>query len=126
MYYAPFAVLMYIFFILDTPSKSTNRPLSANRMSQKDKLDSDAEASAVIAALRAENEKASKLKHESGSRNAPDTPQVLYSVSLMYMVTRIKIKSAVVIQLVWRTHDQKEIGFTFHLFAWSYTVSVKD
>ena len=45
-------------------------------MSQKDKLDSDAEASAVIAALRAENEKASKLKNEAGSRKAPDTPQV--------------------------------------------------
>ncbi|KAK3089923.1 hypothetical protein FSP39_007664 [Pinctada imbricata] len=63
----------------NTPRKSSNRPLSANRVSQKEKLDSDAEANAVMRALREENEKASRLKQEASSHKLPHTSQQVLS-----------------------------------------------
>ncbi|XP_052071709.1 katanin-interacting protein-like [Mytilus californianus] len=54
----------------NVPSRSKQeRPLSANRRNQPEKVDTNEEASAVMAALKAENEKASKL-----IRNTPSTP----------------------------------------------------
>lgn len=60
-----------LFFSIDVPSRSKQeRPLSANRRNQPEKIDTNEEASAVMAALKAENEKASKL-----IRNTPSTPE---------------------------------------------------
>ncbi|VDI30116.1 Hypothetical predicted protein [Mytilus galloprovincialis] len=55
----------------NVPSRSKQeRPLSANRRNQPEKVDTNEEASAVMAALKAENEKTSKL-----IRNTPSTPE---------------------------------------------------
>ena len=54
------------FLISDNPSKKSVRPLSAHRKSSMDNAwtDSDADASAVMAALKAENEQASRFSKE--------------------------------------------------------------
>lgn len=53
----------FFYFLSDNANKKPVRPLSANRRTP-DKVwtDPDNEASAVMAALKAENEQASKLK----------------------------------------------------------------
>lgn len=53
-------------------SKKVIRPLSANRVSTDKNRDSNEEASAVLAALKAENEQASK--HNSVPRKMPSNP----------------------------------------------------
>ncbi|XP_061197501.1 katanin-interacting protein-like [Saccostrea echinata] len=54
--------------------KPSTRPLSASRISTKTVTDSQEEASAVLEAMRAENEQASKLKKEA-PRKLPPTPK---------------------------------------------------
>lgn len=54
--------------------KPSNRPLSASRIRTKTAMDTEEEASAVLEALRAENEQASKLKKET-PRKLPPTPK---------------------------------------------------
>nr|XP_034314743.1 protein KIAA0556 isoform X5 [Crassostrea gigas] len=54
--------------------KPSNRPLSASRVRTKTAMDTEEEASAVLEALRAENEQASKLKKEA-PRKLPPTPK---------------------------------------------------
>jgi len=52
--------------------------LSANRISKEEKTDSNEEASAVLAALRAENENATKVtSHVSVRKTTPATKQVI-------------------------------------------------
>lgn len=66
------------------PSRSKQeRPLSAHRVNRPEKVDSNEEASAVMAALKAENEKTSKL-----ARNPPPSPDrsVRYSISVSIFV----------------------------------------
>ncbi|XP_056018588.1 protein KATNIP homolog isoform X4 [Ostrea edulis] len=54
--------------------KPSVRPLSASRVNAKTRIDTDEEASAVLEAMRAENEQASKLKKET-PRKLPPTPK---------------------------------------------------
>ncbi|XP_078316471.1 katanin-interacting protein-like isoform X4 [Crassostrea virginica] len=54
--------------------KPSTRPLSASRVSTKTAIDTEEEASAVLEAMKAENEQASKLKKET-PRKLPPTPK---------------------------------------------------
>lgn len=69
--------------------KPSNRPLSASRIRTKTAMDTEEEASAVLEALRAENEQASKLKKET-PRKLPPTPKKV-QVPLSQHSTKPKI-----------------------------------
>lgn len=66
-------ILSFWQLILDQKKPSV-RPLSASRVNAKTRIDTDEEASAVLEAMRAENEQASKLKKET-PRKLPPTPK---------------------------------------------------
>ena len=60
--------------------KPSIRPLSASRVTTKTAIDTEEEASAVLEAMKAENEQASKLKKETPRKLPPTPKQVLSSL----------------------------------------------
>lgn len=72
--------VLYNDVILIGQKKPSTRPLSASRVSTKTAIDTEEEASAVLEAMKAENEQASKLKKETPRKLPPTPKQVLPSL----------------------------------------------
>ena len=66
---------MYYIMCLGSPRKPVLRPISASRKTQEPSVDDEAEAEAVMAAMRAENEWLEYQRRDA--RSAPGRSQVI-------------------------------------------------